>query len=506
MDKTVFTLIAMLLSVLGLPTQAQNNNNPPPSSQTTGTPDRATHPLLPDSPSAQQSFVLPPNRDAAVIPQPHTELTTDHEYTLTELIDIAERENPETRIAWERARNAAIGAGVAASTYLPVITANVLGAYQGATGSNSSFGFNVQNSGNLFGSAETVSLAWLLFDFGGRKNIIDSARKLSDVSNIGFTGAHQQVVYAVSIAYYAYAAAVQRHRTAVEALANSSDVETATEARYKQGEGTVIETAQTRNLTAQAQLTVVNTQGAEEQAYAALLAAMGISPLAVVRVAPPEHHQLSPEDLEPADQMVRDALARRPDVLGAYNTVQASQAAVKAAQVQNRPKIFLAATGAYVSGDLGLTAVPGFGEQLPTLNITGNQWNGAVLLGVSIPIFDAHRRANAVQQAKNDEDKAAATLDEIRLNAMREIVSAQISLRTSLAANEAAAVLRSTAQTSYDSTLDAYKHGVGTITATIEAETHLFEAGLAESDAYISALSAAATLAFATGQLGSAPR
>ena len=181
-----------------------------------------------------------------MIPKPRTELTTDHEYTLTELIDIAERENPETRVAWQRARNASISAGVAASTYLPVITANVLGAYQGATGSNSSFGFNVQNSGNLFGSAETVSLAWLLFDFGGRRNIIDSARKLSHVSNIGFTGAHQQVIYAVSIAYYTYVAAVQRHRTAVEALANAKEVEAAAEARYNHGEGTIIETAQTR--------------------------------------------------------------------------------------------------------------------------------------------------------------------------------------------------------------------------------------------------------------------
>jgi len=186
--------------------------------------------------------------------------------------------------------------------------------------------------------------------------------------------------------------------------------------------------------------------------------------------------------------------------------VQASQASVKAAQAQNRPKIFLAGTGTYVSGQLGLTAIPGIGEQLPTLNITGNQWNGTVLLGVSIPIFDAHRRANAIQQAKNDEDKAAAALDEIRLNAVREIVSAQISLRTSLAANDAAAVLRATAQTSYDAALDSYKQGVGTVTASVEAEIHLFQARLAEADAYISALSAAATLAYATGQLGSAPR
>ncbi|MGB7847160.1 MAG: hypothetical protein WBL63_16205, partial [Candidatus Acidiferrum sp.] len=69
-----------------------------------------------------------------------------------------------------------------------------------------------------------------------------------------------------------------------------------------------------------------------------------------------------------------------------------------------------------------------------------------------------------------------------------------------------AAVLRDTAQTSYDAALDSYKQGVGTVTASVEAQTHLFEAGLAEADAYTSALAAAATLAYATGQLGSAPR
>jgi len=504
MDKTALTLIVFLLSLLGSPIQAQDTKQPSSSVPTND--DRETSLRLPDSPSHQQNFVLPPNREAGVIPKPRTEMRTDHEYTLTELIDIAERENPETRVAWQRARNAAISAGVAESTYLPVVTANVLGAYQGAQGSNSGSGVTLHNSGKLYGSAETVSLVWLLFDFGGRRNIVDSVRKLSTVSNIGFTGAHQQVIYAVSIAYYTYVGAVQRHHTAVEALANAKDIEAAAEARYKQGEGTVIETAQTRDLTARAQLTEVTTQGAEQQAYAALLAAMGISPLTTIRIRPVEHHALLKEDLAPADEIVRDALSRRPDVLEAYNTVQASQASVKAAQAQNRPKIFLAGTGAYVSGQVGLTAIPGIGQQLPTLNITGNQWNGTILLGLSIPIFDGHRRANAIQQAKNDEDKAAATLNEVRLNAVREIVSAQISLRTSLAANDAASVSRTTAQTSYDAALDSYKQGVGTVTVAVEAETHLFEADLAEADAYTSALSAAAMLAYVTGQLGAAPR
>jgi outer membrane protein TolC len=351
-----------------------------------------------------------------------------------------------------------------------------------------------------------MSLEWLLFDFGGRKNIVDAARKLSDASNIAFTGAHQQVIYAVSIAYCAYVAAGERHQTAIKALTNAEEIEAAAQARYNHGEGTVIETAQARNLTAQAQFSVVNTQGAEQQAYATLLAATGVSPLETIRIAPVTHHSLSTEDLGPVDQIVHDALTRRPDVLAAYSTLQASEASVRVAKAQNRPKIFLSATGAYVNGQLGLTAVPPIGEQLPTLNITSSQWNGTVLMGMSIPIFDAHRRANAIRQAKNDEDKATATLDQVRLNAMREIVSAQIALRTSLAANDAAVALRAAAQTSYDATLDSYRQGVGTATATVEAETHLFQAELAEDDAYTSALSAAATIAFATGMLGTAPR
>jgi outer membrane protein TolC len=501
MNKTSFLLIALLLPLNASPVHSQSVY------QGSSSPKSDVRPLsLPDAPFPQRDFVLPPDPDAGRISAPRTLLSKDREYDLVELIDIAERENPETRVAWERARNVAIGEGMAASTYLPVITANVLGGYQGVNGQNSSLGATVHNSGNVFGNVEAVSVEWLLFDFGGRKNIVGAARKLSYASNIAFIGAHQQVIYAVSIAYYAYLAAIERHRTAMKALANTQEIEAAAEARYTHGQGTVIETAQTRNLTAQARFSVVTTQGAEQQAYAALLAAMGVSPLETIRIAPLIHRSLSTDDLKPVDQIVRDALARRPDVLAGYSTLLASQASVKVAEAQNRPKIFLSGTGAYVSGQLGLTAVPSFGGQLPTLNITGNQWNGTVLVGMSIPVFDAHRRTNAIRQAKNDEDKAAATLDQVRLNAMREIVSAQITLRTSLAANDAALALKAAAQTSYDATLDAYKQGVGTVTASVDAETHLFQAELAEDDAYMSALSAAATIAFATGTLGAAPR
>ena len=43
-------------------------------------------------------------------------------YELVELIDLAQRKNPETRVAWESAVRAAIGVGMVQAEYYPVIT------------------------------------------------------------------------------------------------------------------------------------------------------------------------------------------------------------------------------------------------------------------------------------------------------------------------------------------------------------------------------------------------
>src|SRR2546421_12055406 len=53
-------------------------------------------------------------------------------YNLAELIDIAQRSNPETRVAWERARQAAAAVGLTESAYYPYIVAAAAGGYDPA--------------------------------------------------------------------------------------------------------------------------------------------------------------------------------------------------------------------------------------------------------------------------------------------------------------------------------------------------------------------------------------
>ena len=51
-------------------------------------------------------------------------------YELPELIDLAQRTNPETRVAWEGARRAALAVGLVESEYFPVLAISALGGYQ----------------------------------------------------------------------------------------------------------------------------------------------------------------------------------------------------------------------------------------------------------------------------------------------------------------------------------------------------------------------------------------
>src|SRR5258708_38396172 len=49
------------------------------------------------------------------------EIDPQKEYELAELIDLAEQVNPETKVAWSRAKVAAAGVGLAQSEYYPVL-------------------------------------------------------------------------------------------------------------------------------------------------------------------------------------------------------------------------------------------------------------------------------------------------------------------------------------------------------------------------------------------------
>ena len=82
-------------------------------------------PASPDHPwhsSEEREFT----REAGSFRYPAFHMDPAKTYSLAELIDLAETQNPETRIAWERARAQAESLGIARSELYPALAATAL--------------------------------------------------------------------------------------------------------------------------------------------------------------------------------------------------------------------------------------------------------------------------------------------------------------------------------------------------------------------------------------------
>jgi outer membrane protein TolC len=272
--------------------------------------------------------------------------------------------------------------------------------------------------------------------------------------------------------------------------------------------------SQARQATAQARLAKIQATGAAQNAYLTLISAIGISPLTQIKIADVSHRKLSPEMERSVEKIISDALARRPDVLAAYAAYKASLANVRAAEAEFLPKVFASGTASYNAGALsvsgipaagnllGVSGIPAVGNQSAISNLSGGHFAGIIFGGVAVPVYDGGTRAAILEQAQAKSDNAGLALTRTRDEAVREIVLANNTLRTSLSAHKAATAAESAAKTTFEATLTAYRSGAGSITDATMAQTQLLQARNASTDTYSTALSAAATVALATGSLG----
>ena len=201
----------------------------------------------------------------------------DHRYSLAELIDLAQRLNPETHEAWEQARQAALAVGLVKSSYAPQISIEAIVGFQRTplpipTTVNPK-GYFISNTVEAI---PTVALKWLLFDFGRRDGQEQAARANSFVANVGFTGAHQKLIFVVSRAYFSLGAARGRVTAAQQALKTAETVQDAAQSRRERGLTTVVAVAQAQRQAAQARLNLTKASGDERTAYANLVAAIGL--------------------------------------------------------------------------------------------------------------------------------------------------------------------------------------------------------------------------------------
>lgn len=463
--------------------------------------------------SALIGCVSPPSFDGEITPQavtPQFELATlppvpappaaptahDHAYSLADLIGLAQQNNPLTRIAWIEAEQAAIATGMVKATYLPILSASVIGGYQRSKfQSELDLGpFEITPPPahtRVKGVVPALNVKWLLFDFGKREALYESASNLAFASKAKFNATHQAIVFNVSRTFFEYQAVSQNTVLAQQHLENSLALKAAAQARFKSGVATSIEVAQATQLAAQAKLALVKAKGTERDAYQGLLSAMGLNPSTELKIAVSQDRKLPHFDELPTDGMLQEALAYRPDLIATDAARKAAEKGIDAAKASFLPSI--AMIGVAAGGNTSFN-INGLGETGPSSGST------AVLLGMTIPIFDGGLRRMHLREA---EARAAAARELVRKtqnDALREMHFAVNALRSALEAYEASSELVAAARLTHDAAADAYRVGASSMQLATEATNGLVDATLAQNLAYSAALIASANLAFMMGQ------
>ena len=148
------------------------------------------------------------------------ELDLEHTYSLAELINLAETDNPDTRVAWQSAKARLEQVGVAKSSLYPAIAA-VAVADISRDRLLAATGFVRQTIGL---SQYTLTLNYLIFDFGRRQGAIAEAENEMFAADFAFNDVHRKLIYRTSSSYYYLLNALGQVGAAKAALANAETV------------------------------------------------------------------------------------------------------------------------------------------------------------------------------------------------------------------------------------------------------------------------------------------
>lgn len=404
-------------------------------------------------------------------------------YSLSELIDLAESHNPDTRIAWENARAQAASLGIARSELYPTLSAAALSSVRRAE----------LPSGSRFyrqtvpDSQVSLDLIYTVWDFGARRGRIDASAARLIAANFAFNDVHRKLIYDVQQAYYRLLNASAQETAARASLANAQAVQQAADERLKNGLATLPDVLEARSAAAQAQYDLTAVLGAEQISQGDLARVLGASATTMVRVEALGDVPAPDAIGETVEQLIGRALDQRPDLQAAVASVREANAAKREARATNYPTFGVAVDSAAQSIHL-------LQQQLPwgyTSDLTGG-----VALRLNWTVFDGWARKNRLSLAEAHIGQAEAEVAAKRDEVENEVWTAYANVNTAVRQREAATTLLQAATQSYAAALESYNYGVRSLLDVTAAQKVLAQARSADVLARTQVLAALSDLAF----------
>ena len=376
---------------------------------------------------------------------------------LAEIVDLALRNNPATRLSWAQARAAAADYGARRGELLPTLTAN------GTLTRTRSLATPGRPAGERTQYGPALGLSYLLFDFGGRGGSIDFGRQTAIAADLSHNAVVQNTILQVETALFEYLATRalrDAERVAVDEATASLN---AAQERHRVGLATIADVLQARTARSQAQLALESLEGAVLVAQGGLAVSMGLPANAAFEV--PKLPDAPPADslrfiTQSVDTLIAVAARSRPDLAAARAQAAAAAAEVRVARSALFPAVSVNATGGYTGSNNSAF-------QGRTYTIT---------LGLDLPVFSGLSRQYDVQSANDELEAANARAAVARQQIALQVFTAYYNLQTATDRVHTAADLLASATESESVARGRYREGVGSIVDLLIAQSALANA------------------------------
>lgn len=435
-----------------------------------------------EPPARPGSFWLPPHAVAEPAPPVAAPVRFD---SLAALTDHALRERAESRAAWLAAQAEAARLDAATAELWPSVTGQ----------------FNFTRSRGLSSSGAPVStlhrygpslsLSYVLFDFGARAAGVDAQRYRLIASLLSANRALQDVIAEVEAAYYGVqaAAALVDAQTQQEAALRTS-LE-AVEVRLQAGLAARADRLRAEAALVEARLAREVAERDQANAMATLKQAAGIAQTQPLTLA----WDVAPPALPEVDALLADLLAeaerQRPDLHALQATAASARAAAERARAARWPSVSLAAN----SGRTFFLE----DERVPSTTYS-------VGLSVALPLFDGGRLAAEARAAAREAERLQAETEVQRSQVALAITRAYHDVRHAQSRRAGVAVQFESAAESARAAEARYRAGVGSLLEWLTAQADLARARQVRAQADSDWLAAFSALNHALGRLpGSSP-
>jgi outer membrane protein TolC len=438
--------------------------------------------------------------------------------SMTDVVDLALRNNPTTRQSWALAQSAADVYGASRGSLYPTINGNVdlqrsggsgggggvLNTTGGATtttgggdtaGTGTGTRTNTGTGGSGGGSTTrteltpSVSLSYLVLDFGGRAGSIEGAKQRAIAADLSHNATVNDVVLQAESTLFSYLATRSLRDAQITAVQEAAADTAASEARLRVGVGTLQDVLQTTTALAQARFQLATLQGNLLSARGALAVAMGLPANARFDVpAVPASDSVASVGAS-VDTLIDRAITARPELAEARANAAALAADIRVARAAGYPALTLSSTGSY-ERPLGAGSS----------SIAGGR-SYSLLLGLQIPIFDGFSRQYDVRSAQAQYEAGLAEVASTEQQITVQVFTSFAALQTATDGVTSAVQLLASAQQSANVAVGTYREGVGTIVDVLLARSALDQARAEEIQARWQWQTALAQLAHDVGSL-----